>query len=114
MHSVDPMEIMLSDVFDKVFYNKEQEVSRKFCEECGFTLSQASAKAPEVLSFDEKLENYHLIGTVLVFIGVYLAKKKNVKKNQEKFVTVYFNQFFYLFFSFIIFIFLSKKFTISP
>ena len=30
--------------------------------------------------FDEKLENYHLIGTVLVFIGVYLAKKKNVQK----------------------------------
>ena len=30
--------------------------------------------------FDEKLEIYHLIGTVLVFIGVYLAKKKNVKK----------------------------------
>ena len=31
--------------------------------------------------FGEKLENYHFIGTVLVFIGVYLAKKKNVKKN---------------------------------
>ena len=30
--------------------------------------------------FDEILENYHLIGTILVFIGVYLAKKKNVKK----------------------------------
>ncbi len=30
--------------------------------------------------FEEKLENYHLIGTVLVFIGVYLAKKKNVKQ----------------------------------
>ena len=30
--------------------------------------------------FGEKLENYHLIGTVLVFIGVYLAKKKNVQK----------------------------------
>jgi len=30
--------------------------------------------------FDEKLENYHLIGTILVFIGVYLAKKKNVQK----------------------------------
>jgi drug/metabolite transporter (DMT)-like permease len=30
--------------------------------------------------FEEKLENYHLIGTVLVFIGVYLAKKKNVRK----------------------------------
>ena len=30
--------------------------------------------------FEEKLENYHLIGTVLVFIGVYLAKKNNVQK----------------------------------
>ncbi len=30
--------------------------------------------------FGEKLENYHLIGTVLVFFGVYLAKKKNVKQ----------------------------------
>ena len=30
--------------------------------------------------FGEKLENYHLIGTVLVFIGEYLAKKKNVKQ----------------------------------
>ena len=30
--------------------------------------------------FGEKFENYHLIGTVLVFIGVYLAKKKNVKQ----------------------------------
>ena len=30
--------------------------------------------------FGETLENYHFIGTVLVFIGVYLAKKKNVKK----------------------------------
>ena len=25
--------------------------------------------------FDEKLETFHYIGTVLVFIGVYLAKK---------------------------------------
>jgi drug/metabolite transporter (DMT)-like permease len=30
--------------------------------------------------FEEKFENYHLLGTVLVFIGVYLAKKKNVQK----------------------------------
>ena len=30
--------------------------------------------------FEEKLEYYHYIGTVLVFFGVYLAKKKNVKK----------------------------------
>ena len=34
MHKVDPIEIMLSDIFDKVFYNKEQEPSRKVCEEC--------------------------------------------------------------------------------
>ena len=30
--------------------------------------------------FEEKLENYHMIGTVLVFIGVYLSKKRNVQK----------------------------------
>ena len=30
--------------------------------------------------FDEKFENYHSIGTILVFIGIYLAKKNNVKK----------------------------------
>ena len=30
--------------------------------------------------FEERLENYHFIGTILVFIGVYLAKKKNDKK----------------------------------
>ena len=30
--------------------------------------------------FDEKLESYHLIGTILVFFGIYLARKSNVKK----------------------------------
>ena len=30
--------------------------------------------------FDEKFENFHIIGTILVFFGVYLAKKNNVKK----------------------------------
>ena len=30
--------------------------------------------------FGETLENYHFIGTALVFIGIYLAKKKNVQK----------------------------------
>ena len=30
--------------------------------------------------FDEKLENYHFIGTIFVFFGIYLAKKNNVKK----------------------------------
>jgi len=32
------------------------------------------------LLFDEKLETYHYIGTILVFLGVYLAKKQNEKK----------------------------------
>ena len=32
MHSVDPMEIMLSDVFDKVFYKMNPNV--KECPEC--------------------------------------------------------------------------------
>ena len=31
--------------------------------------------------FDEKLEAYHLFGTVLVFIGVYLAKKNYATKS---------------------------------
>ena len=30
--------------------------------------------------FDEKLESYHLIGTILVFFGVYFTKKQNEKK----------------------------------
>lgn len=34
MHKVDPIEIMLSDIFDKVFYSKDQEPRTKECEEC--------------------------------------------------------------------------------
>jgi len=30
--------------------------------------------------FDEQLKSYHYLGTVLVFLGVYLAKKKDDKK----------------------------------
>ena len=30
--------------------------------------------------FNEKFENYHFLGTILVFLGIYLAKKNNVKK----------------------------------
>ncbi len=30
--------------------------------------------------FNEKLENYHIVGSILVFFGVYLAKKNNVRK----------------------------------
>ena len=32
------------------------------------------------LLFDEKFEFYHYLGTILVFFGVYLARKKNEKK----------------------------------
>jgi len=32
--SVDPIEIMLSEIFDKVFYSKEQEPRTKVCGEC--------------------------------------------------------------------------------
>jgi drug/metabolite transporter (DMT)-like permease len=32
------------------------------------------------LLFDEKLEFYHYLGTLLVFFGIYLARKKNEKK----------------------------------
>ena len=32
--SVDPMEIMLSDIFDKVFYSKEQEPRTTICLDC--------------------------------------------------------------------------------
>ena len=32
MHKVDPIQIMLSDIFDKVFYNREP--SHKVCEDC--------------------------------------------------------------------------------
>ena len=34
MHKVDPMEIMLSDIFDKVFYSKEQEPRTTICLDC--------------------------------------------------------------------------------
>jgi len=34
MPKVDPMEVMLSDIFNKVFYSKEQEPNRKVCEDC--------------------------------------------------------------------------------
>ena len=34
MDKVDPMEVMLSDIFDKVFYKKSQDPSRKFCDFC--------------------------------------------------------------------------------
>ena len=30
--------------------------------------------------FNEKFENYHIVGTILVFFGIYLAKKNNDKK----------------------------------
>ena len=35
-----------------------------------------------IIFFDEHLENYHYIGTILVFTGVYLVKKKNEFKSK--------------------------------
>jgi drug/metabolite transporter (DMT)-like permease len=48
----------------------------------GFTLYVFTVYAAiyGLLLFDEKFEIYHYIGTILVFFGVYLAKKKNEKK----------------------------------
>ena len=34
------------------------------------------------LIFNEKFENYHIIGTILVFFGVYFARKNNVRKTK--------------------------------
>ena len=48
----------------------------------GFTLYVFTVYAAiyGLLLFDEKFEIYHYIGTILVFFGVYLAKKQNEKK----------------------------------
>ena len=48
----------------------------------GFTLYVFTVYAAiyGFLLFDEKLKLYHYIGTILVFFGVYLAKKQNEKK----------------------------------
>ena len=48
----------------------------------GFTLYIFTVYAAiyGLLLFDEKLESYHYLGTILVFFGVYLAKKQNEKK----------------------------------
>jgi drug/metabolite transporter (DMT)-like permease len=48
----------------------------------GFTLYVFTVYAAiyGFLLFDEKLKFYHYIGTILVFFGVYLAKKQNEKK----------------------------------
>jgi drug/metabolite transporter (DMT)-like permease len=48
----------------------------------GFTLYVFTVYAAiyGFLLFDEKLKFYHYIGTILVFFGVYLAKKQNEKR----------------------------------
>ena len=61
--------------------------------------------------FDEKFESYHFIGTILVFFGVYI-KKNNVKKF-KKFVINFSNNIL-IYFIIIVFLFLSKKFNLSP
>ena len=49
--------------------------------------------------FDEKFENYHFIGTILVFFGIYLAKKKMLKS-----LGIFCCYFFFFNLSFYIFI----------
>jgi len=60
----------------------------KFCEECGFTLIQASAKASEVFSFDEKIEK------IKKYIPTGLTEKilsqKDKIEGERKQVTVMF------------------------
>ena len=51
MRTVDPMEIMLSDIFEKVFYNKDQEPSRKVCEDCD-GVGWVEAEYPRPQNFD--------------------------------------------------------------
>ena len=46
--------------------------------------------------FDEILENYHLIGTILVFIGIYLAKKKMLKNFRKNLLQLFLIIFFYI------------------
>ena len=50
--------------------------------------------------FNEQFEFYHLIGTILVFFGVFLAKRNNEKKLKDIFL--YFlilTEYFYYFVS---------------
>ena len=59
-----------------ILYSKAQE--KLGASLTGFTLYVFTVYAAiyGFLLFDEKLESYHYIGTILVFFGVYLAKKK--------------------------------------
>ena len=62
MHKVDPIEIMLSDVFDKVFYNKEQEPSRKVCKDCdGWGTIKVDAPQPHNFDRDVGYMNAKMI-----------------------------------------------------
>ena len=44
-------------------------------EKLGEALKSSLKKVTQSIFFDEKLEPYHYAGTLLVFFGVYLAKK---------------------------------------
>ena len=54
MHKVDPMEIMLSDIFDKVFYSKEPEPKFTICLECEGT-GAAFIEVPRPQNFDRDI-----------------------------------------------------------
>ena len=51
MQKVDPMEIMLSDIFEKVFYNKDQEPRTNVCEDCD-GVGWVEAEYPRPQNFD--------------------------------------------------------------
>ncbi len=51
MHKVDPIQIMLSDIFEKVFYNKEP--IRKVCEDCdGWGTIEVEVPRPHTIDRD--------------------------------------------------------------
>ncbi|NNE55083.1 MAG: hypothetical protein HKN32_03610 [Flavobacteriales bacterium] len=54
MHKVDPIQIMLSDIFEKVFYNREQEPKTTICLECEGT-GAAFIEVPRPQNFDRDI-----------------------------------------------------------
>ena len=66
---------VLSEYLEKLSFIKKLLLSY-FVVDQGFSESNKFFKKNK----NEQYLHYHLIGTVLVFIGVYLAKKKNVQK----------------------------------
>ena len=54
MHEVDPIELMLSDIFDKVFYSKDQEPRTTICLDCEGT-GAAFIEVARLQNFDRDI-----------------------------------------------------------